>query len=90
MRLLLIEDEEPLATALAQGLRRHGYAVDVAPGGEQGCANAEVDPYDLLILDLNLPDIIDGLTVCRRLRQRRPGLLILMLTDRTLPEQRGQ
>jgi DNA-binding response OmpR family regulator len=87
MRLLLIEDEEPLATALALGLRRHGYAVDVALDGEQGCAMAEVDPYDLLILDLNLPGM-DGLAVCRRLRLRQPGMLILMLTARTLPAQR--
>jgi DNA-binding response OmpR family regulator len=87
MRLLLVEDEEALATALAQGLRRHGYAVDVAPDGAQGCAAAAVDPYDLLILDLTLPDM-DGLAVCRRVRAHRPDLLILMLTARTLPEQR--
>ena len=63
------------------------YAVDVVPDGEQGYALAEVDPYDLLILDLNLPGL-DGLAGCRWLRRSQPGLLILMLTARIRPDQR--
>ena len=87
MRLLITEDETDLANALARGLSRQGYAVDVASDGEAGLALAEVSDYDLLILDLNLPGI-DGLEICHRLRDSRPGLLILMLTARSQPLER--
>lgn len=82
MRILIIEDEVDLANVLAQGLRRQGYAVDVAFDGEQGCDEAMVNDYDLLILDLNLPGM-DGMKVCRSLRASKPHLLILMLTARS-------
>jgi DNA-binding response OmpR family regulator len=87
MRLLVVEDELDIAHALAKGLRQQGYAVDVAYDGEQGWKLAEVNEYDLLILDLNLPGM-DGLELCRRLRTSRPSLLILMLTARSLPDER--
>ncbi|WP_052891157.1 response regulator transcription factor [Thermogemmatispora carboxidivorans] len=87
MRLLVIEDEPDIAHALAKGLRQRGYAVDVAYDGERGCMLAEVNDYDLVILDLNLPGL-DGLEVCRRLRALRPALLILMLTARSKPDER--
>lgn len=82
MRLLVVEDEFDFAQALARGLRQQGYAIDVALDGMQGWELAEVNEYDLLILDLNLPEM-DGLEVCRRLRVSRPSLLILMLTARS-------
>ncbi|MDT8304999.1 MAG: response regulator transcription factor [Anaerolineae bacterium] len=81
MRLLIIEDEHSLAKALAKGLQRQGYAVDVAFDGQEGQELAEVNQYDLLILDLNLPGV-DGLDVCRHLRREQPELLILILTAR--------
>lgn len=81
MRILIIEDEPDLANALARGLRQQGYAVDIAENGERGWELGEIYDYDLLILDLNLPDM-DGLEVCCRLRASRPSLLILMLTAR--------
>jgi len=87
MRLLIVEDETDLADALARGLRAQGYAVDVANNGEQGLVQAEINDYDLAILDLGLPDI-DGLEVCRRLRASQPRLLILILTAHSRPEQR--
>ncbi|MBF6613404.1 MAG: response regulator transcription factor [Chloroflexi bacterium] len=87
MRILVVEDEEDLANAIAKGLRKHGYAVDTALEGEAGWEAAAINDYDLLILDLNLPGL-DGLEICRRLRHTRTGLLILMLTARIHPSQR--
>jgi DNA-binding response OmpR family regulator len=87
MRLLLIEDEYDFAHALAKGLRNQGYAVDVAADGVEGWEYAEVNDYDLMILDLNLPKM-DGLEVCRRVHASRPALLILMLTARSDPGER--
>lgn len=84
MRFLIIEDEQDIANALQRGLQQQGHAVDVAYDGEMGWAQAEANDYDLLILDLNLPGM-DGLEVCRRLRQSRPQLLILMLIARDQP-----
>ena len=71
MRLLIIEDESALAQAIAKGLRRQGFAVDVATEGEAGQQLAEENEYDLLVLDLNLPGV-DGLEICRRLRAATP------------------
>lgn len=87
MRLLLVEDEIDIASALATGLRRQGYAVDSAGDGQQALELANVTDYDLLILDLNLPNM-DGLEVCRRLRASCPSLLVLMLTARSQPQER--
>ena len=72
MRLIVIEDEPDLADGLARGRRHQGYAVDVAYDGLQGWELANANEYDLLILDLNLPEM-DGLEVCRRVRATRQG-----------------
>ena len=87
MRLLVIEDEPDIASALEKGLRQAGFAVDIAFDGERGTELALIYDYDLLILDLNLPEI-DGLEVFRRIRADRPSLLILMLTARSKPDER--
>jgi DNA-binding response OmpR family regulator len=87
MRLLVIEDEPDIASAVEKGLRQAGYAVDMALDGERGSELALVNDYDLLILDLNLPGV-DGLEVCRRVRAECPSLLILMLTARSRPDER--
>jgi len=87
MRLLIIEDETDFADALAKGLRHHGFAVDVVYTGELGKELAMLHDYDLLILDLNLPEI-DGLEICQQVRACKPSLLIIMLTARSQPEER--
>jgi len=81
MKLLVVEDETDTASALSQGLSRNGYAVDIALNGQKALQCLSTNEYDLMILDLNLPDI-DGLAVCKAARQQRPALLILMLTAR--------
>jgi len=87
MRILVIDDEVDFAQELATGLQHHGYAVDLAFDGEEGWALATINTYDLIVLDLNLPEL-DGLEVCRRLRKSHPTLLILMLTARSQPQER--
>jgi DNA-binding response OmpR family regulator len=82
MRILIVEDEKELADSLAQGLRHEGYATDIAYDGEEALIQAEINVYDLIILDLNLPKI-DGIEVCRRIRNSRALTNILMLTART-------
>ena len=61
MRVLVAEDEKDLADAIALGLRREGYAVDVAYDGDEAFVKARVYPYDLVCLDLNMPGL-DGRT----------------------------
>ncbi|MBB5868395.1 DNA-binding response OmpR family regulator [Allocatelliglobosispora scoriae] len=78
MRVLLVEDEQPLATYIAAGLRKHGCAVDVAYDGQQALDRCDVVPYDVVVLDRDLP-VVHGDTVCRLLAQRGAAR-VLMLT----------
>ena len=87
MRILVVEDEQALAQALAHGLSRYGYSVDTTYDGETALVMAEVNVYDLVLLDLNLPKM-DGLEVCRRLRAAGSRVGILMLTARSGLEER--
>lgn len=81
MRLLILEDDEALVRAVDKGMRRQGYAVDTAFNGEEGYELLEINEYDLLILDLNLPSM-DGFQIAKEIRLSQPGLLILILTAR--------
>jgi two-component system response regulator VanR len=79
MRILLAEDEPRVAAAIAKGLRGNGAAVDVAADGAAALFHARVHPYDVLLLDRDLPEV-HGDDVCRMLRREQPELKILMLT----------
>jgi len=81
VKLLVVEDEKDLADAIARGLTRQTYSVDISYDGAKALELAEINTYDLIILDLNLPEI-DGLEVCRRIRANDPKIGILMLTAR--------
>lgn len=87
MRILVAEDDAPLAAFLRKGLEAEHYAVDVVADGEQAQFMAEEYDFDLLILDLNLPQI-DGLEVLKNLRGKKPGLPVLVLTARSRIEDR--
>ncbi len=94
MRILVVEDEHDLASAIATSLRREGYATDVVSDGATAIDHAAVNEYDLVCLDLNLPDI-DGLDVCRevtngatRLSEAYPSPKVIMLTARGSVEDR--
>ena len=69
MRILIIEDNPKMASSLQRGLREHGYAADVSHTGFEGEELAAVENFDLILLDLMLPDR-DGVEVCRNLRRR--------------------
>jgi DNA-binding response OmpR family regulator/signal transduction histidine kinase len=79
MRVLIVEDEDDLAAAVARGLRRKGLAVDVASDGRQALAKAGVVSYDVVVLDRDLPEI-HGDEVCRRMSALDPPPAVLMLT----------
>jgi DNA-binding response OmpR family regulator len=89
MRILVVEDEQDLASAIATSLRRDGYATDVAADGATALDRVAYSEYDLVCLDLNLPDV-DGLDVCRQVTNggtmnAESGLLppkVIMLTAR--------
>ena len=92
MRILVVDDEPDLVAALARGLKREGYAVDTATSGQEALAKASWNPYDLVCLDLNMPDL-DGLEVCNSLRTSSfQGIAprVLMLTARDTIEDRIQ
>lgn len=89
MRILIAEDDEALARFVRQGLEAEHYAVDVFADGEQARAAATEFEYDVVILDLNLPKL-DGVTVLRHLRSKKPSVPVLVLTQRTRVEDRVQ
>lgn len=81
MRILLVEDDKRMASFIKRGLEEEHYAVDIAPDGENALFLAETNPYDLIILDIMLPDIT-GFSVCKDLRAKKIDTFILMLTAR--------
>ncbi|KSV67510.1 transcriptional regulator [Sinorhizobium sp. Sb3] len=87
MRILLVEDNQDLAEGLSAILRGSGYAVDVVSDGTSAHAVAATETFDLVILDLNLPEM-DGLDVLRAMRARQNRAAVLILTARGAPEER--
>lgn len=85
MRILLVEDEEKLAENVKAGLIEQGFAVDVASDGEEGLFLATSESYDCIVLDIMLPKM-DGLTVCKKLRNEKIMTPILMLTAKSSVE----
>jgi DNA-binding response OmpR family regulator len=79
MRVLVVEDHRRLATAVADGLRREGMAVDIAFDGADALTHAAVNRYDVIVLDRDLP-VVHGDQVCRTLAAQRSEARLLMLT----------
>jgi DNA-binding response OmpR family regulator len=87
LRVLIVEDEPKIAAYLKRGLEEQGYAVDVAYTGREALDWAGVADYDLILLDILLPEL-DGIAVCRSLRQQGMRTPILMLTARDAIDDR--
>lgn len=79
MRILVVEDEHKIANSIRKGLEQESFAVDVAYDGTEGYDLASTEDYDAIILDLLLPEM-DGITICKKLRQEKIHTPILMLT----------
>ncbi|HEX3568787.1 MAG TPA: response regulator transcription factor [Candidatus Saccharimonadales bacterium] len=80
MRILLVEDEHKIANAVKEGLSEESFAVDISYDGQEGLNAAEYEDYDLVILDRMLPGGMDGVEICRRLRNAGKHTPVLMLT----------
>jgi DNA-binding response OmpR family regulator len=81
-RLLVVEDDETIGETLASSLRSHGHDVVWRRAGRPALDAAAGTAFDLVLLDLGLPDL-DGTEVCRRLRGAQPGAVVVILTART-------
>ncbi len=79
MQILIVEDELKIAHFLKRGLSEEGYVIDLAHDGEQGLEKFEINSYDLIILDIMIPKI-NGVAVCKTIREKDTNIPILMLT----------
>ena len=89
MRILVVDDDQPLASFIRKGLEAEHYAVDTAHDGEQARYMLQDTDYDLVVLDLNLPRM-DGIGVLTSIRPQKPNLPVLVLTARSRVEDRVQ
>lgn len=87
MRILIVEDDKNIASALVATLSHQHFIVDTATDGQDGWEQAQMFDYDLILLDVVLPKI-DGITLCRKLRATRENTPILLLTSRDTSEDK--
>lgn len=87
MRILLVEDDSGVAGFIVKGLTEERYAVDLSADGEEGYVMANAIPYDLIILDVMLPNL-DGMSICRRLRSQGKSVPIILLTAKDTIDDR--
>ncbi len=87
MRILVVEDEKKIADFIRRGLKEEGYAVDVANDGEEGLFLAKTNDYDLVLLDLMLPKL-DGLTLCKKLKEAKIKTPVIMLTAKNTVKEK--
>ena len=87
VRILLVEDDMMIGEAVREALREAAYAVDWVQDGEKALAGVDVQPYELVLLDLGLPRV-DGMDVLRAIRARRNDVPLIILTARDAVEER--
>jgi two-component system OmpR family response regulator len=81
MRVLVVEDDQQIASFVTKGLKQSGFAVDHVSDGEEGLQMAEFNPYDIMVIDIMLPGL-DGFSVIERLRSKGNTIPILVLSAR--------
>ena len=86
MRVLVVEDEELMAEAVATGLRRNGMAVDIACDGEVALEKATINRYDVVVLDRDLP-VVHGDDVCRTLVSSSDARILMLTASTAVPER---
>ena len=87
MHILVIEDDERIASNIKKLLESTGFQATVAPNGEEGLYQSEEETYDVIILDLMLPDQ-DGIEICKKIRQKKNTTPIIMLTAKSQLENK--
>lgn len=87
MRVLVVEDQERIASFIGKGLKEQGFVVDVVRDGDEGYALALTEPYDALVLDVMLPGR-DGLSILKNLRKKGNAVPIILLTARSELDER--
>lgn len=87
VRLLIVEDEIDLLSALEKGLKKEGYAIDAVSSGELALELAEINTYDLIVLDINLPDI-DGFTILKSIREKDPTTRVIIVSANCMVDDR--
>ena len=87
MRVLVVEDAPRLANWIAEGLRDQGIAVDIAYDGNEAASRLHLNPYDVVVLDRDLPGI-HGDTLCQMITESDEPAMILMLTAAGAPDER--
>ncbi|MCG3115530.1 MAG: response regulator [Candidatus Manganitrophus sp. SA1] len=85
MRILIVEDDERILGFLKRGLEGEGHAVDLALNGEAGLGFVKMRSYDVILLDVYLPEM-NGIEVCKELRRQRRMTPVLMMTAKDSPE----
>lgn len=87
MRVLVVEDQERIASFIGKGLKEHGFVVDVVRDGDEGYALALTEPYDAIVLDVMLPGR-DGLSILKNLRKKGNSVPVILLTARSELDER--
>ncbi|MFN7139144.1 MAG: response regulator transcription factor [Limisphaerales bacterium] len=87
MRVLVIEDDEKIASFVVKGLKQSGFAVDHCADGENGLAYAQSTPYDVVVVDIMLPRL-DGLSLIRSLRERGSQMPVIILSAKASVDDR--
>ena len=87
MRVLVVEDQERIASFIGKGLKEQGFVVDVSNDGDEGYALALTEPYDAIVLDVMLPGR-DGLSILKNLRKKGFSVPVILLTARSELDER--
>jgi DNA-binding response OmpR family regulator len=87
MRVLVVEDQERIASFIEKGLKEQGFVVDMTRDGDDGYALATTEPYDAIVLDIMLPGR-DGLSILKNLRKKGNNVPVLLLTARSELDER--